>query len=149
MVIENMDKGCATDIYFYVEQAFNTIPHKNLVATLKTACSGCRMINWINDYLSGSKHRVLIIGEKSQWLNVYSGVPQDTVIGPIISFIYINDLPTSIKSKLKIFAHDTQMAHKVDTVEDEKIVNDDLEAFQNWSITNGMKFNKDKCRVED
>ena len=46
-----------------------------------------------------------------------------------------------------IFADDTKMASKVDTVEDEEIVNDDLEALQNWSITNNMKFNVDKCSV--
>ena len=59
----------------------------------------------------------------------------------------INDLPTGIKSKINIFADDTKMASKVDTVEDEEIVNDDLEALQNWTITNGMTFNVDKCSV--
>ena len=99
------------------------------------------------DNLSGRKQRVVIRGEKSQWLNVYSGVPQGSVIGPILFLIYINDLPTGIKSKINIFADDTKMASKVDTVEDEEIVNDDLEALQNWTITNGMKFNVDKCSV--
>ena len=87
----------------------------------------------------------MIRGEKSQWLNVYSEVPQGSVIEPILFLIYINDLPTGIKSKINIFADDTKMTSKVDTVEDEEIVNDDLEALQNWSITNGMKFNK--CSV--
>ena len=120
-------------------------PHEQLVAKLKTACSDCRIINWIIDYLSGRKQRVVIRGEKSQRLNVYSGVPQGSVIGPILFLIYINDLPTGIKSK--IFADDTKMASKVDTVEDEEIVNDGLEALQNWSITNGMKFDVDKYSV--
>ena len=89
----------------------------------------------------------MIRGEKSQWLNVYSGVPQGSVIGPILFLIYINDLPTGIKSKINIFADDTKMASKVDTVEDEKIVNEDLEALQNWTVTNNMKFSVDKCSV--
>ena len=148
MVTETMDRGCAIDIfYFDLEKAFDTVPHEQLVAKLKTACSDCRIINWIIDYLSGRKQRVVIRGEKSQWLNVYSGVPQGSVIGPILFLIYINDLPTGIKSKINIFADDTKMASKVDTVEDEEIVNDDLEALQNWTITNGMKFNVDKCSV--
>ena len=50
-------------------------------------------------------------------------------------------MPTGIKSKIDIFADDTKMASKVDTIEDEEIVNDDLEAVQNWSITDYMKFN--------
>ena len=56
-------------------------------------------------------------------------------------------MPTGIKSKINIFADDTKMASKVDTVEDEEIVNDDLEALQNWLITNGMKFDVEKCSV--
>ena len=56
-------------------------------------------------------------------------------------------MPTRIKSKINIFADDTKMASKVDTIEDEEIVNDDFEALQNWSITKGMKFNVDKCSV--
>ena len=89
----------------------------------------------------------MIRGEKSQWLNVYSGVPQGSVIGPILFLIYINDLPTGIKSKINIFADDTKMAGKVDTVEDEEIVND-LEALQNWSIIYNMKFNVNKCSAK-
>ena len=69
------------------------------------------------------------------------------MIGPILFLIYINDFPTGIKSKINIFADDTKMASKVNTVEDEEIVNDDIEAFQNWSITNNMKFNVNKCSV--
>ena len=99
------------------------------------------------DDISERKQCVMIRGEKSQWLNVYSGVPQGSVIGPILFLIYINDLPTGIKSKINIFADDTKMASKVNTVEDEEIVHDDLEALQNWTITNGMKFNVDKCSV--
>ena len=109
MVTETMDRGCAIDIfYFDLEKAFDTIPHEQLVAKLKTACSDCRIINWIIDYLSGRKQRVVIRGEKSQWLNVFSGVPQGSVIGPILFLIYINDLPTGIKSKINIFAGDTK-----------------------------------------
>ena len=69
------------------------------------------------------------------------------MIGQILYLIYINDLPNGIKSKINIFADDTKMASKVDTVEDEKTVNEDLEALQNWSVTNNMKFNVNKCSV--
>ena len=148
MVTETMDRCYAIDIfYFDLEKAFDTVPHEQLVAKLKTACYDCRIINWIIDYLSGRKQHVVTRGEKSKWLNAYSGVPLGSVLGPILFLIYINDLPTGIKSKINIFADDTKMASKVDTVEGEEIVNDDLEILQNWTITNGMKLNVDKCSV--
>ena len=57
LVTETMDRGCAIDIfYFDLEKAFNTIPHEQLVAKLKTACRDCRIINWIIDYLSGKNN---------------------------------------------------------------------------------------------
>ena len=71
----------------------------------------------------------MIRSKKSQWLNIYCGVPQGSVIGPVLFLICINDLPNGIKSKINIFADDTKIASKVDTVEDEEIVNDDLEAL--------------------
>ena len=71
----------------------------------------------------------MIRGEKSQWLNAYSGVPQGSVIAPILFLTYINDLPTGIKSKIYLFPDDTKMTSKVITIEDEKILNDDLEAL--------------------
>ena len=81
MVIETMDRGCAIDIfYFDIEKAFDTIPHEQFVAKLKTACNDCGIINWIINYLSGRKQIVVIIVERSQWLNIYSGAPQGLVI---------------------------------------------------------------------
>ena len=71
----------------------------------------------------------MIRGEQIQWLNAYSGVLQGSVIRPILFLIYINDLPTGIKSKINIFADDSKMASKVDIVEGEAIVNDDIEAL--------------------
>ena len=69
------------------------------------------------------------------------------MIGLILVLIYTNDLPTGIKSKINIFADDTKMASKVDTLEDKEIVNDDLEALQNGSITNGIHFYVVRCIV--
>ena len=109
MVNVIMDRGCAIDIfYFDLEKAFDTVPREHLVAKLKTTCSDCRIINWIIDYLSGRKQRVVIRGEKTQWLDVYGGFPQGSVIGPILFLIYINDLPNEIKYKINVFADDTK-----------------------------------------
>ena len=84
---------------------------------------------------------------RNQWLNIYSGVLLGSVIGPTLCLICINDLPNGIKSKTNIYADDTKRASKVDTVEDEEILNADLEALQNWSVTNDMKFNVNTCNV--
>jgi len=76
MVSETMNRGCAIYMfYFDLERSFDTIPHERLVAKLKTACNDCRIRNWIINYLSKRKQRVVITGEKLQWLDVYSDVP--------------------------------------------------------------------------
>ena len=92
-------------------------------------------------------HRVLVRGKLSEWLEVFSGVPQGSVIGPLLFLIFINDLKEVILSKLSIFADDTKIMHIVDTEEEIKELEEDLRKLQKWSEMNDMKFNTDKCSI--
>ena len=90
------------------------------------------------------KQRVVLNGQTSSWKNILAGVPQGSVLGPILFLIYINDLPDGIKSICKIFADDTSLFSKVkdkncSTVE----LNNDLKIISNWAFQWKMLFNPD------
>ena len=86
MVTETMDKCCAIEIfYFDGEKSVRHCPHEQLAAKLKTTCSDCKIINWIIIDLSRRKQNAVIRDEKSQWLDIYSGVAQGSVSGQSIS----------------------------------------------------------------
>ena len=106
-----------------------------------------KLVTWIEDYLKGRKQRVLVRGKLSEWLEVFSRVPQDSVIGPLLFLIFINDLKEGILLKLSIFADDTKIMHIMNTEDEIKELEEDLKKLQKWSEMNDMKFNTDKYSV--
>ena len=86
-------------------------------------------------------------GEQSKPNSVISGVPQGSVLGPILFVLYINDLPDAVKSDVFLFADDTKIARQVKTVSDSQILQDDLDSLSNWSNNWLLEFNADKCHV--
>jgi hypothetical protein len=147
-VTKELDNKHAVDIFFFdLSKAFDMVPHTRLINKLKTLKISDKVVRWIENYLSGRRQRVMVRGEMSDWLEIFSGVPQGSVIGPILFLIYINDIKRELKSRVSIFADDTKILHIVDTEEDRVEVEQDLIAMQNWADQNKMKFNIDKCSV--
>jgi len=89
----------------------------------------------------------VINGEESEWVEVTSGVPQGSVLGPILFVIYINDLDEKIMSKILKFADDTKLVRGVKTYEDYYELGEDLSKLYKWSEDWQMSFNLDKCQV--
>ena len=94
-------------VYLNIQKAFNKVPHQRLLLKLKAHGIGNDVIIWIEKWLTHRKHRVILDGEISNWKSVLSGVPQGSVLGPILFLIYINDLEDDISSKVLKFADDT------------------------------------------
>ncbi len=86
-------------------------------------------------------------GENSREVTVDSGVPQGTVLGPILFLCHINDLPTSVKSQVRLFADDCLLYRPIKSIQDHLALQQDLEQLEKWAMNSGMRFNAKKCLV--
>ena len=128
------DDGSPVDvIYLDFQKAFDKVPHQRLLIKLKSHGMGESVVNWVRDWLSGRKQRVVVEGEESSWRPVISGVPQGSVLGPILFLIYINDLENEIGSNILKFADDTKMFRRVESQEDRHQLQSDLNKLLKWA----------------
>ena len=122
------------------------MPHQRLLLKLKAHGIGNGMINWIEKWLIDRRQRVVVGGEVSNWKSVLSGVPQGSVLGPILFLIYINDLDDDVTSKVLKFADDTKVFRKIESDADRQQLQDDLNKLNEWSKKWQMLFNYGKCK---
>ena len=113
---------------------------------LKAHGIGDSITDWIEQWLTDRRQRVVVDGEVSNWKSVLSGVPQGSVLGPILFLIYINDLDESITSNVLKFADDTKLFRKVNTDGDKQHLQNDLDRLVKWSEKWQMLFNFGKCK---
>ena len=109
-----MDEGEAVDaVYLDFRKAFDTVSHKRLLLKIKACGISGMVYDWIESWLTGRKQRVTLGGNQSDWVNVTSGVPQGSVLGPLFFLIFINDLDEDLINLLLKFADDTKLYGKV------------------------------------
>ena len=134
-------------IYLDFQKAFDKVPHKKLM--VKTRALGIigEMSDWIEDWLTNRKQRVVINGEASEWADVTSGVPQGSVLGPLLFLIYINDIDIGLTSKIAKFADDTKLGTNALNPADVDALRIDLIKLGEWSERWQMPFNCGKCKV--
>ena len=109
-----VDEGSPVDvIYLDFQKAFDKVPHQRLLLKLKSHGMGNSIINWIEQWLNDRRQRVVVDGEVFCWKPVLSGVPQGSVLGPILLLVYINDLEEGVTGTILKFADDTKLFRKV------------------------------------
>ena len=110
----SLDKKSQIDIAIMdFSKAFDVVPHNRLIRKLHGYGIQNSTLSWISNFLQTRSQRVVVSGEKSEWSKVRSGVPQGTVLGPLLFLLYINDLPDNISSSIRLFADDCIMYREV------------------------------------
>ena len=146
VALNNQDVKQVDAIVLDFAKAFDKVPHKRLLMKLKYYGITGPIYNWIRAFLSNRTQRVVIDGIASDLSQVTSGVPQGTVLGPILFLIYINDLPEMLKySSARLFADDSLIFRVIKTFEDCILLQKDLEALEAWENIWQMQFRPDKC----
>ena len=119
-------------VFLDISKAFDTVWHEGLIFKLKRIGVEGDMINIIQSFLSNRKQRVTIDGKYSDWAEVQAGVPQGSLLGPLLFLIYINDLVEVVESEIRIFADDTFIFTVVNQ-HCTDILNKDLEKITEWA----------------
>ena len=144
----SLDKRKQTDIIIMdFSKAFDSVPHNRLLYKLHKYGITGHLHSWISEFLTKRTQRVVVDGEQSEWVKVQSGVPQGTVLGPLLFLIYINDLPLNINSEVRLFADDCVMYHTITNDQDADTLQQDLHTLTQWQDNWQLKFNPDKCHV--
>ena len=140
--LDNKDTDC---IYLDYAKAFDKVDHQILLHKLKCYGITGKLLAWIKAFLSNRTQCVSINGTHSYSSEVRSGVPQGTVLGPILFLIFINDIDSCINhSFVSSFADDTRVKKAISTTSDVKDLQEDLNSVVKWSIENNMILHQDK-----
>ena len=147
----NLHKKSITDvIYFDYSKAFDSVSHDIKLKKLKTQYQiDGLLLAFLKDYLEGRKQLVVIEGEQSDTMPVLSGIPQGSILGPLIFVLFINDLNDAISenTNISLYADDTKIWREIISYEDHLILQNDINSMYKWSIENKMKFHPKKCKV--
>ena len=142
------DRTRAVDIVFLdFQKAFDKVPHRRLMVKVRALGVSGSIARWIESWLSNRRQRVVVTGVSSGWAPVTSGVPQGSVLGPLLFLIYINDLDFDLTSKVSKFADDTKLGVNAADPALVAELQRDLSRIGDWSERWLMPFNSDKCHV--
>ena len=101
-------------VFFYISKAFDKVWHKGLLFKLQRAGISGKLLSWFSNYLSNRYQRVVIPRGISSLCHVQAGVPQGSILGPLLFLVYINDIVDDIQSNINLFADDTSLSMVVD-----------------------------------
>ena len=147
-VTQYLDVGQPVDlVYLDFAKAFDKVPFVRLFKKLESHGIGGKLLEWIRQWLNCRRQRVSVNKTFSEWDEVTSGVPQGSVLGPILFLIYINDIDLGLISKLSKFADDSKLCKNICLDSDRDDLQQDLDKLNDWSQQWQMQFNVEKCSV--
>ena len=136
---------CVDVLYTDFSKAFDSFPHARLISKIEIYGISGKLLDWIKAFIGNRKQRVKVKDGLSQWANVTSGVPQGSVLGPILFLIYINDMPFQVQNICKLFADDAKLFCPI--TKEPSTLQSDIESIYAWSKKWQLPFNVGKCKI--
>ena len=148
-VLELLEKGLNVDtIYLDFSKAFDKVDHQIVIAKLSSLGIGGKLLEWIKSFLLDRLQHVVVNGFVSSPSHVKSGVPQGSVIGPLLFLILIGDIDADLhNSSLRSFADDTRVLKGINSLRDASLLQHDLTIVYQWAVDNNMLFNSKKLEL--
>ena len=116
---KTLDECSSTQVIFLdFSKAFDTVPHNKLCLKLDNIGVRGNLLTWTRAFLSGRQQRVVVDGQHSEWSSVTSGVPQGSILGPLLFLVYVNDIGDGLSSSCRMFADDCTLYRKVKNKDD-------------------------------
>lgn len=134
-------------LYLDYAKAFDTVPHQRLLNQVRSFGITGKTMEWITSFLSNRKQKVRANGAESTWSSVLSGIPQGSIMGPILFTLFVNDLPQHISSMISMFADDTKLYLPLTSDNSSEDLVADLNYLQQWAEEMQMRFHPSKCKV--
>ena len=143
-----LDNGISVDVlYTDFQKAFDSVPHRRLLEKLASYGFCGKILTWIESFLTSRKQRVVIKGLKSSWKSILSGVPQGSVLGPILFLIYINDIVDNLNCTAYLFADDMKIFSGIRDHSDADKLQTDINTVARWTDKSLLKLNAQKCKI--
>ena len=146
---EAFDSGKEVRVVFCeISKAFDRVWHRGLLYKLSRFGCSEHVVKWFSSYLSNRRQCVILSGTKSDWAPIHAGVPQGSILGPLLFLIFINDIVKDISSSIRLFADDTSLYIIVENPPTAaRLLNLDLDIISNWALDWLVDFNARKTML--
>ena len=134
-------------LYTDFEKAFDKVSHKKLIIKLRAYGIRGKLLEWVKGFLKGRRQCVVMGDIESEWKDILSGVPQGSVLGPLLFVIYINDLPDGLKNVFKMYADDSKVIAEAVELDQISTLQEDIAKIKEWCDKWSMCLNSGKCKV--
>ena len=132
-----------------MSKAFDKVDHTKLLGRLHQYGITGKLHDWFRSYLQERKQQVTVLGATSRELPVTPGVPQGSLLGPILFLLFVDDLPNTVKtSRVPCYADDTKIFKSIDSITDCNALQSDLNDLVSWSESSGLIFNQFNCKYQ-